>query len=131
MIPDRKVKIMFQNRSDEVDIPRNVSDLKWLKAERTGGRKAGKVELGKEFWEREWRRHLETMNISRYVTKRNQISFKTTYFLLSYNRCFIESRKRERLGERVASEERSSCGGYASSSWTVFCILLLLILARL
>ena len=43
---------------------------------------------------------------------------KTTNFLLSYNHSFIEWRKRERLGRRVASEERISCGGYASSSWT-------------
>ena len=61
-----------------------------------------------------------------------------TKFIINKQLCFplqfvsfIEKRKVERLGRRDASGERSSCGGYPSSLWTVFCLLLPPILARL
>ena len=43
---------LWTSRKDP-DYPRFAADLKWMKAERMGGRKAGKVELGEEVFGRE------------------------------------------------------------------------------
>ena len=46
-------KSMLSDSPIDPDNPRNVSDVNWLKAERTGGRKERRIELGMErMWER-------------------------------------------------------------------------------
>ena len=101
-------------------------DVKWLKEYRTRGRTEREVEFREE---RMRERHREEHEHKDKVTG-NQIFVQNILCFPLQFVSFIEKRKIGRLRRRDVSGDRSSCGGYASSSWTVFCLLLLPILAR-